>query len=108
MSAVRREQMPVNHITPESVANAILQARGPNLVLALPLGLGKAKHIANALYARTVADQAISLRILTGLAPEKPPAGRDLGGRFIGPVIERLFGARSEADYTHARQHGQA
>jgi len=107
MSAVRREQMPVNHITPESVANAILQARGPNLVLALPLGLGKANHIANALYARAVADPAISLRILTGLTPEKPPAGRDLGGRFIGPVIERLFGAWPELAYTEARHSGR-
>src|SRR4029079_6016813 len=107
MSAVRREQMPVNHITPESVANAILQARGPNLVLALPLGLGKANHIANALYARAVADPAISLRILTGLTPEKTPAGRDLGGRFIGPVIEGLFGAWPELAYTEARHSGR-
>ena len=42
----------------DRLAEAIVEKVGKNIVLALPLGLGKADHIANALFARAVADPA--------------------------------------------------
>ena len=41
---------------PDQLADAIIKRVGRNIVLALPLGLGKANHVANALFARAAAD----------------------------------------------------
>ena len=46
-------------------------------MLALPLGLGKANHIANALFAKAVADRSIALTIFTALTLEPPRANSD-------------------------------
>ena len=56
----------------DALAEAIVREVGPKIVLALPLGLGKANHVANALYARAVADKSIRLTIFTALTLEKP------------------------------------
>jgi acyl-CoA hydrolase len=88
------------------VADAIVAAVGHNIVLGLPLGLGKANDIANALYRRAVADASINLRIFTALTLEKPSYKNDLERRFLEPVIERLFGAYPALDYVSALRHG--
>ena len=65
---------PVIYDDPAHVADAIIERVGKTIVLALPLGLGKANHIANALYARAVADSSLRLTIFTGLTLEAPRA----------------------------------
>jgi acyl-CoA hydrolase len=94
------------HRTAESLADAILSEVGPDIVLALPLGLGKANHIANALYARAAADHGLKLTILTALTLEKPRGRSELESRFIDPVIDRLFGDYPELDYARAVRGG--
>src|SRR4029079_16265882 len=58
--------------SPEAIADHIVREVGPNLIVGLPLGLGKANHIINALYARAVADRTISLTLFSALTLEKP------------------------------------
>jgi hypothetical protein len=82
-----------------TLADAILRNCGSKLVVGLPLGLGKANHIANALCERAAADSAIHLTIFTALTLEKPTPKSELERRFIGPVIERLFGGYPDLDY---------
>ena len=82
-----------------TLADAILCDCGSRLVVGLPLGLGKANHIANALCERAAADSAIRLTIFTALTLEKPAPKSELERRFIGPVIERLFGGYPTLDY---------
>jgi acyl-CoA hydrolase len=89
----------VPHTQASGVVDAILEAVGNKVVLALPLGLGKASHIANELVARAVADPAISLTIITALTLEKPRGGNDLERRFIDPMAERLFDGWPELSY---------
>src|SRR6266496_3101191 len=93
--------MPKKFTDPEAIAEDIIRDVGTNLVVGLPLGLGKANHIINALYARAAADRAIKLTILSALTLEKPKPKTLLERRFIAPVIERLFGGYP--DLTHAR-----
>ncbi len=82
-----------------ALADAILRDCGSKLVVGLPLGLGKANHIANALCERAAADSVLHLTIFTALTLEKPTPKSDLERRFIGPVIERLFGGYPDLDY---------
>ena len=74
------------------LADALLAAVGNDIVLGLPVGLGKAAQVANALYARAVADASIQLTIFTALALEPPLAGNELERRFLEPLAARLFG----------------
>ena len=60
------------------LADAIVGRVGKTIVLALPLGLGKANHIANALYAKAAADRSIRLTIFTALTLEPPRAHQEL------------------------------
>jgi acyl-CoA hydrolase len=90
------------HTRAETVADAIIAEVGRDIVLGLPLGLGKANHIANALYARAAADPSIKLSIFTALTLEKPKASSELERRFLDPVIARLFGDWPELAYAHA------
>jgi hypothetical protein len=74
----------------DRIAEAIIAKVGKKIVLGLPLGLGKAPHIANALFARASADPSIKLTIFTALTLEKPRYKNVLERRFLEPVIERL------------------
>ena len=94
--------MPKIFSDPEAVADDILREVGKTLVVGLPLGLGKANHIINALFRRAVADPSIRLTIFTALTLERPAPRTDLERRFIGPVIERLFGGFPDLDYAKA------
>jgi len=94
------------HQDAQSVADAIISEVGREIVLGLPLGLGKANHIANALYARAAADSSIKLTIFTALTLEKPKASSELERRFMAPVVERLFGDWPDLAYAHALRTG--
>jgi acyl-CoA hydrolase len=98
--------MPRLFSDPEAIADDILREVGMKLVVGLPLGLGKANHIINALFRRALSDRSIHLTIFTALTLEKPTPSADLERRFIGPVIERLFGGYPDLDYAKAL-HGQ-
>ena len=98
--------MPKLFSDPEAIAEDIIRDVGTNLVVGLPLGLGKANHIANALYARAVADRSINLTFFSALTLEKPRPSNLLEQRFIGPVIERLFGGYPDIAYAGALRAG--
>jgi hypothetical protein len=94
--------MPKLFTDPEAIAEDIIRDVGTDLVVGLPLGLGKANHIINALYARAAADRAIKLTIFSALTLEKPRPKNLLEQRFITPVIERLFGRYPDLAYAEA------
>jgi hypothetical protein len=94
--------MPKMFSDPEAIAEDIIRDVGTNLVVGLPLGLGKANHIVNALYTRAAADRAINLTFLSALTLEKPKPANLLERRFIAPVIDRLFGGYPDLAYADA------
>jgi hypothetical protein len=98
--------MPKLFTDPGAIAEDIIRDVGTNLLVGLPLGLGKANHIVNALYARAAADRAINLTFFSALTLEKPKPANLLERRFIAPVIERLFGGYPDLAYAEALHAG--
>jgi hypothetical protein len=98
--------MPKLFSDPDVIADDILREVGTHLVVGLPLGLGKANHIINALYRRAAADRAIDLTFFSALTLEKPKPSNLLERRFIAPVIDRLFGGYPDLAYAEALHAG--
>jgi hypothetical protein len=71
-SRCRQKLMPKLFSDPDAIADDIIREVGTHLVVGLPLGLGKANHIINALYQRAVADRAVDLTLFSALTLEKP------------------------------------
>jgi Acetyl-CoA hydrolase/transferase C-terminal domain len=98
--------MPKLFSDPDAIADDIIREVGTNLVVGLPLGLGKANHIVNALYQRASADRTIDLTFFSALTLEKPKPSNLLERRFIMPVIDRLFGGYPDLAYADALHAG--
>jgi hypothetical protein len=98
--------MPKLFADPEAIADDIIRDVGTHLVVGLPLGLGKANHIINALYQRATADRTIDLTFFSALTLEKPKPSNLLERRFITPVIDRLFGGYPDLAYADALHAG--
>jgi acyl-CoA hydrolase len=82
--------------------DAIIARVGKNLVLALPLGLGKPIELVNAIYARACQDTSITLTILTALTLERPRETHPIRGRLLNPVFDRLYANYTEPSYAQA------
>jgi len=90
----------------ELAADAIVEQTEGNIVLGMPLGMGKPNPLVNALYRRAVDDPRISLSILTALSLTRPKAAPGLQKRFLEPFVERVYGDYVELDYLHAARNG--
>jgi acyl-CoA hydrolase len=93
---------PVRFDDPARLADAIVEKIGKTIVMALPLGLGKANHVVNALYAKAAADRSIQLTIFTALTLEPPRTTNELERRFLDPVARRAFGGYPALEYAKA------
>ncbi len=81
------------HTDTEACAQQIAERIGPDLRVAAPLGLGKPHDLLNALYRLTKADTSRSLALYTALSLTRPHPAPGLEARFVGPFVERHFGA---------------
>jgi acyl-CoA hydrolase len=72
---------------------------GPDIVLALPLGIGKPNPLANEFYRRARRDPALTLKIFTALSLRAPQWKGELERRFLEPLVARLFGGCVPLDY---------
>src|ERR1700738_2444328 len=95
---------PARFAAPDRLADAIIARVAKPIVLGLPLGLGKANHVANALFARAQADRSLKLRIFTALTLEKPRGSSELGARFARPLGHRIFGGYPDLAYAAAQR----
>ncbi|KAB8314247.1 acetyl-CoA hydrolase [Tolypothrix campylonemoides VB511288] len=78
----------------DAAVDAALARIGGPLHVAAPLGLGKPHRLLNALYARVAADPSRPMTLYTALSLDPPSArGDGLEARFVGPFVERHFGA---------------
>ena len=91
---------------PDILAEAIVAEVGRKIVLGLPLGLGKANHVANALFRGAMRDPTLELHIFTALTLEAPVPKSELERRFLGPISDRLIGGYPALDYATALHRG--
>lgn len=97
---------------PEPFGNAddltrrILEKTQGRITLALPLGLGKANTIVNALTRAALDDASIELSIFTALTLEQPVPSSELEHRFLDGAANRLFGRYPALSYARMLREG--
>ncbi|MDX1499968.1 MAG: acetyl-CoA hydrolase/transferase C-terminal domain-containing protein [Woeseiaceae bacterium] len=91
----------------DELVDALLARVGKRIVLGLPIGIGKAVHVVDALFNRALADDSISLTIFTGLTLETPRGSNELERRFLGPLVERLYADCPVPAYATALRTGR-
>lgn len=89
-----------------TLARQIVDYTGDDIRLALPLGLGKANTIVNALTDEALRDSNIKLTIFTALTLQRPINQSELQARFLDPAADRLFGAYMPLDYAARLRDG--
>ncbi len=82
-----------DHGAYDQIIDRIIARVGTDLVLGLPLGLGKPNRLVNAIYDRACRDPGIHLEIVTALSLDIPEPKHWLEERMMAPIIERQFGA---------------
>jgi acyl-CoA hydrolase len=92
----------------DACVERVLAWAGRDLRVAAPLGLGKPNVLLNAIFRRAVADPGLTLHLYTALSLTRPAAASDLERRFLGPFLERHFGAGyPDLEYAEARRAGR-
>ncbi len=94
----------------DSIAAAVDQVldRIPgDIVLGIPLGVGKPNPFVNALYRRIKGHPTRKLRIVTALSLEKPVGHSDLERHFLEPLVERVFADYPDLDYVKDLRAGR-
>lgn len=85
--------MPVElRVLDDAVDLLLARMKGP-LRVGAPLGIGKPHRLLNALYARCERDPSRPLELYSALSLDPPTGSSDLEQRFVGPFVERHFGA---------------
>jgi acyl-CoA hydrolase len=92
---------------PEACVDAVLSRVGKRILLGTPLGIGKPNHLLNAFYRRAQQDPGIELVIHTALTLQRPRGKSLLEQRFLGPMVERVFGNYPDLAYELDRMAGK-
>jgi hypothetical protein len=75
----------------DAAVDHVLDVTPGDIVLGIPLGVGKPNPFVNALYHRIKANPARRLKIITALSLEKPVGKSELEQHFLEPLVERVF-----------------
>lgn len=99
--------MPKPFTDADALAKDLFDAVSGDIRLALPLGLGKAVTLVNALTRTAVSDPSLTLRIFTALTLQRPKPSSDIEQRFLGPAMDRLFGKAPPLLYAELIARGE-
>ena len=98
------KQLTINSI--DAAVDHVMDTIDGDVVLGIPLGIGKPNPFVNALYRRIKANPARKLRIVTALSLEKPVGHSDLENHFLEPLVERVFADYPDLDYVKDSRAG--
>ncbi len=88
------------------LVDSIVGRLGRRIVLGLPVGIGKANRVANALYHRARTDRTLDLTIFTGLTLSPPAPTSGFAQRLAGPIVDRLYADWPALDFETDRVRG--
>ncbi|WP_166251644.1 acetyl-CoA hydrolase/transferase C-terminal domain-containing protein [Marinobacter salicampi] len=100
-------ESPITLADPDACIDRIIDQVGKEIVLGLPLGLGKPIHLANAFYRRACDDPSVKLHIVTAISMLAPAGKSALEKRFLEPFVQRLFGDIPQLEYAAAVTKGK-
>ena len=83
----------------EAAVDHVLDVTPGDIVLGIPLGVGKPNPFVNALYHRIKANPTRRLRIITALSLEKPVGKSDMERHFLAPLVKRVFEDYPDLEY---------
>lgn len=86
----------------DAAVDHVLDTIPGDIVLGIPLGVGKPNTFVNALYHRIKNNPQRHLKIITALSLEKPAGKTELEKHFLGPLVERVFGDYPDLEYVKA------
>ncbi len=89
----------VYYLSAKKCADEIIKKVGKDIMMGIPLALGKPNQLVNELYRRAKNDPGIRLKIMTAISLEKPTSTNELERRIIGPLVERIFGDFPDFEY---------
>ena len=91
----------------DAAVDRVLDGIPGDIVLGIPLGIGKPNRFVNALYARIVASPGRRLRIVTALSLERPAGHGELEQHFLAPLVERVFTDYPDLQYVKDLRAGR-
>lgn len=83
----------------DAAVDHVLDTTPGDIVLGIPLGIGKPNPFVNTLYRRIKANPARRMRIITALSLERPVGKSELEQHFLGPLVERVFEDYPDLEY---------
>ena len=93
--------------TLDAAVDAVLAQLPGDIVLGLPLGIGKPNPFVNRLYQRIKADANRRLVIITALSLEVPSGKSELERNFLAPLVARVFKDYPDLDYVKDGRAGR-
>ena len=90
----------------EAGVDYVLNTVAGDIVLGIPLGVGKPNAFVNALYRRMKLHGQRRLHIVTALSLEKPVGHSDLEKHFLEPLVQRVFTDYPDLDYVKDARAG--
>lgn len=90
----------------DAAVDHVLDKIPGDIVLGIPLGVGKPNPFVNALYRRIKGNPARKLRIVTALSLEKPVGHSELERHFLEPLVERVFANYPDLEYVKDSRAG--
>ena len=83
---------PVRFVDLDACVEATLSRVGKQIVLGLPVAIGKPNPLVNAFVKRAVSDTSLHLTIMTALSLCTPRWHSDLERRLVQTLVQRVFG----------------
>ena len=99
-------KMPLFIDSVDAAVDHVLDTISGDIVLGIPLGVGKPNPFVNTLYHRIKANPARKLRIITALSLEKPVGHSDLERHFLEPLVDRIFADYPDLQYVKDSRAG--